>query len=178
MKKFLILSIVLLSALGYQSETLAFGKICTVDVQVIETQGKIFKNLLTQIEKAKQKLDGKYKPELAKFAKQKEELETKKGLLSKTELAKKATELNQRYQQLQLQFNKDSQKLSKNSTNAINIIIKPKFDRVLKSVSKEQGCATTMNHAAVLYAKNQSDITSDVIIELDSKISKYNFDLF
>ncbi len=151
------------------SSTALSEKIAIVDVQLIFEKSTAVQKVRDQIEKKAEEFRKDSTDKEAYFKKKYEELEKQKSVLAKDVYEKKTQDLTKEFSDAQKKFQDNRNVLDKAYAEAMQ-----QFENVLSDIVKDEatkiGSALVLPKMQVLYNKQDSEITDNVLTALNSKL--------
>jgi Skp family chaperone for outer membrane proteins len=178
MKKLTILFTVIIASLIQVS---AFAseleqKIAFVDFQTLERDSSAFKDLKDQIEKKRTEFQAEISKQEKDLNKQNQDLSKQRAVLSEEALGKKVKEFEAKVAEFQRTTQNKTMHYDKVFSEASNEINQKIFDIVSK-LAEEKGYIVVLPSSHLLYAKQELNITPEVLKRLNQQITKANVKL-
>ncbi|MEM9705862.1 MAG: OmpH family outer membrane protein [Pseudomonadota bacterium] len=132
-------------------------------------QSKAGQSMKPQLEKLQAEANEEFNGEVAKLTKEAEELKKQRELLSEEVWTKKAQQIAVKQNNLPVMREVKVRELSLSEQKAlgeISEVMRP----ILKEIVEENGATLLLERSAVMYAAQETDITEQVIRELDKKL--------
>ena len=132
-----------------------------------------FKNQLNQ---EKEALEKKFADKEKDLAKQKETLEKKAALLSQEQLQVEIAKFKQEVEKTQEEANSAESRMQTKTLEGLEKI-KNEIILILEEMSKEENFSKfdiVINSNALLFSKNENDVTKEVLKRLNKKYKTYN----
>jgi Skp family chaperone for outer membrane proteins len=174
MKK--ILYILFISLLLFKNFSLANEKkIVFIDINRIFINSNAGKDLNTFLKQKKKDLDDQVNISVNEINNKKDKLATQKNVLDTIEYSKKIKELEEEIKKINTSISKKNDELIKLQKN-----IEAKFSQNLNSIIEEYSIENSIDiifkKQDILMAKNEMDITKDILNLFNKKINKINID--
>ena len=174
MKK--ILYILFISLLLFKNFSLANEKkIVFIDINRIFINSNAGKDLNTFLKQKKKDLDDQVNISVNEINNKKDKLATQKNVLDTIEYSKKIKDLEEEIKKINTSISKKNDELIKLQKN-----IEAKFSQNLNSIIEEFSIETSIDmifkKQQILMAKNEMDITMDILNLFNKKIEKINID--
>ena len=174
MKK--ILYILFISLLLFKNFSLANEKkIVFIDINRIFINSNAGKDLNTFLKQKKKDLDDQVNISVNEINNKKDKLATQKNVLDTIEYSKKIKELEEEIKIINTSISKKNDELLKLQKN-----IEAKFSQNLNSIIEEYSIENSIDiifkKQDILMAKNEMDITKDILNLFNKKIKKINID--
>ena len=174
MKK--ILYILFISLLLFKNFSLANEKkIVFIDINQIFINSNAGKDLNTFLKQKKKDLDDQVNISVNEINNKKDKLATQKNVLDTIEYSKKIKELEEEIKKINTSISKKNDELIKLQKN-----IEAKFSQNLNSIIEEYSIENSIDiifkKQDILMAKNEMDITKDILNLFNKKINKINID--
>lgn len=168
--RFAILSFLSLVINTGMASAKAEGGIATINVEKIY-QAKVIKNIGTQIAKKRDKFQKQISSKEKSLEKEQKKLEAKKDILSSSALQEEQKKFFKKVEGLRGEGKKKNGILKKahdNSMKRVNEMV----SEIVNEVAQQKGLTIVLPASQVVYAVEAIDITSQVIVKLDKKITK------
>ncbi|MEE2693124.1 MAG: OmpH family outer membrane protein [Pseudomonadota bacterium] len=133
-------------------------------------QSKAGVSIRTQLEKLQEQANTELNAEVEKFVKEAEDLKKQKDLMAEDVWLQKAQQLEVKRQNLPTLKEVKSRELSISEQQALNQVT-DKLTPILEKIVKDRGATLLIDRSAVMYAAVDTDITAQVISELDKVIT-------
>ncbi len=133
------------------------------------SQTKAGKSIKPQLEQLQKKAGEELNTEVSKLTKEAEDLQKQKGLLSDEVWTQKAQQIAVKQNNLPVLREVKLRELSlseQKAVNEINTVMRP----ILKKIVEKNGATLLLERSAVMYASQETDITQEVISEIDKKL--------
>jgi Skp family chaperone for outer membrane proteins len=174
MKK--ILYILFISLLLFKNFSLANEKkIVFIDINQIFINSNAGKDLNTFLKQKKKDLDDQVNISVNEINNKKDKLATQKNVLDTIEYSKKIKDLEEEIKKINTSISKKNDELIKLQKN-----IEAKFSQNLNSIIEEYSIENSIDiifkKQDILMAKNEMDITKDILNLFNKKINKINID--
>jgi len=144
-------------------------------VILILDQGRVIgaskagQSMKPQLEKLQKTANDELNNEVAKLTKEAEDLKKQRDLLGEEDWTKRAQQVAIKQNNLPVQREvkvRELQLSEQKALNDINVAMRP----ILKKIVEDNGATLLLERSAVMYASEETDITSQVITELDKKL--------
>ncbi|MEM8985811.1 MAG: OmpH family outer membrane protein [Pseudomonadota bacterium] len=145
--------------------------ILIVNQQALLVNSKAGKNIANQLEGLKTTIEAEFNTEVEKVAKEGEDLEKQKDLISKEALQEKARTLLVKRNSLPTLREAKFRELQLSEQKALGVIGK-ELQPILQKIVERRGATLLLDRSAVMYASTDNDITEEVMKELDKKLPK------
>ena len=174
MKK--IIYILFVSILLFNDFSLASEKkIVFIDINRIFINSNVGKDLNSFIKQKKKDLDDQVNISVNEINNKKDKLATQKNVLDTIEYSKKIKELEEEIKKINTSISKKNDELIKLQKN-----IEAKFSQNLNSIIEEYSIENSIDiifkKQDILMAKNEMDITKDILNLFNKKIAKIDID--
>jgi len=167
----LFMSLLLFNNFSIASEK----KIVFIDINQIFIDSNAGKDINSFIKQKKKDLDAQVNFSVNKINKKKEKLTAQKNVLDSNEYSKKIKELEDEIKKINTSISKKNNELLKLQKN-----IEAKFSQNLNSIIEEYSIENSIDiifkKQDILMAKNEMDITKDILNLFNKKINKINID--
>ena len=133
------------------------------------SQTKAGKSIKPQLEALQKTAGDELNEEVSKLTKEAEDLKKQKGLLSDEVWTQKAQQIAVKQNNLPVLREVKLRELSlseQKAVNEINTVMRP----ILKKIVEKNGATLLLERSAVMYASQETDITQEVINEIDKKL--------
>jgi outer membrane protein len=168
MRKILIAFLVLVCLSMAQTAVAAEGvKIAVVDVQMLMTQSKAGKSMASQIKDKTDSYKIKYEAKAKELQAAQNDLISKKSTLSKEEFAQKRQDLEKKYVDYQREFQQSRQNIDQAIVKTGDVI-RQKIEEITQKTASEKSYDLILPTQAVIVAKKESNITTDIMTQLDA----------
>jgi Skp family chaperone for outer membrane proteins len=150
-------------------------KIVFIDINQIFIDSNAGKDINSFIKQKKKDLDAQVNFSVNKINKKKEKLTAQKNVLDSNEYSKKIKELEEEIKIINTSISKKNDELLKLQKN-----IEAKFSKNLNSIIEEYSIENSIDiifkKQDILMAKNEMDITKDILNLFNKKIAKIDID--
>lgn len=133
-------------------------------------QSKAGQSMRPQLEKLQEEANQELNAEAQQIAKEGEDLKKQKDLMAEDVWVEKAKQLNARQNNLPAMRDVKVRELSLSEQKAVNDINQA-LEPILKKIVDSRGATLLLDRSAVMYASVDTDITAEVISELDKKLT-------
>lgn len=144
--------------------------ILIVDQARVIAESKAGNSIAEQMKLLQDTANKELEKEIAKITKEAETLKGKKGDLGEQEYIKKAQALALKQNNLPVLREIKVQELSVAEQNAI-AVIGEEMRPILKEIVDSRGATLLLDRSAVMYAAKATDITEEVLVNLDKKLT-------
>ena len=143
--------------------------ILIIDQQRVLGTSKAGQSMKPQLEKLQKNANDSLNNEVAKLTKEAEDLKKQKDLLSEEVWVQKAQQIAVKQNNLPVEREVKVRELQLSEQKALAEITEA-MRPILKKIVEENGATLLLERSAVMYASQETDITAQVITELDKKI--------
>ncbi|MEQ8750242.1 MAG: OmpH family outer membrane protein [Amphiplicatus sp.] len=134
------------------------------------SQSKAGQSIRTQLENLQKQAETELNAEVEKFVKEAEDLKKQKDLMAEDVWLQRAQQLEVKRQNLPALREVKTRELSISEQQALNQVTE-KLTPILEKIVKDRGATLLIDRSAVMFAAVDTDITAQVISELDKSIT-------
>ncbi len=134
------------------------------------SQSKAGQSIRTQLEGLQTQAETELNAEVEKFVKEAEDLKKQKDLMAEDVWLQRAQQLEVKRQNLPALREVKTRELSISEQQALNQVTE-KLTPILEKIVKDRGATLLLDRSAVMFAAVDTDITAQVISELDKAIT-------
>lgn len=166
-KKFLIISALIASNLCYAGTS--GNGVVIVNIDKVRIDTKVGKSISTQLETIQNNFRDKVSKIQQDFDTKKLELDKQMNILSKEAFKKKEAEFQKNVADARTNIQKEAEGIEQAQQNALqefNLIA----TNIITDLAKEHGYQQVLPAALVIYSDSKTDITSQIIADIDKKI--------
>jgi len=173
--KIIIKFIIFITLISYYNIGNADINIAYLDMNKIFNESTAGKQVLEELEKIKKNNMSKFKKNEDLLKKEENEIASQKNILSNEEYEKKVQSFREKVDQYNLNRNKSIKDLNDKRNQAINILSKSVND-ILIEFSEKKKISLIIPKENIIIGKSEFDLTNEILIIVEKKIKKINFD--
>ncbi len=166
-----IFALIIGSFLSFSVNAAENPTIATINIDRISKEAKVVKNIAKQISAKRDKFQKGITKQEKKLEKEKDKLEAKKNVLSESALKKEQLKFFKKVEKLKKDATKKDKLLKKAYTTSIKKV-NDIVGEVVNDIAKKRGLLVVLPSSQVVFSVKGIDITSQVVVKLDKKISK------
>lgn len=148
--------------------------IAVVDVQEIIKESTAAKNIRDQIEKKRTAYQAEINKRETDLNKKHQELSKQQSVLSKEAFDKKLQDFDTKVSEVQRDVQDKRAKLDQAYMNAVTEI-QQSVEAIISDIAAEKGFLLAVPTSQILYAKENLDISDEVLKRLNQRLTKVNF---
>lgn len=145
------------------------GSIAVVDLLAVERDSRVGKDIARQLQEYSRGLQNDFQKSQDQFRKEEEDLKRQQSVLTPDAFGAKRKQFEDRWAEVQRQYQTRQQSLQKVATNA-STQVRQELRKIVNGLSREMGFSLLVDRTTTVYAADSLDITKTVVQRLDQTL--------